>query len=195
MKKTFKLSLLFLTAFFLVMLASCFSEKKSVFYDSEWIMKNYDSQGLLYYHHLILQPGHRVMLRASYADSTNIIVWTGTYKINSRKFDFDFTECVRYENGEIVGQYKSGQLVKFYNGDFYYSVAGFDVEGTEPVEGTESAESAGDAKTGKSDSEGTASEEKNKKIYHLELIRPKNYFYGENKDIFGNLMEEFIKVK
>ena len=176
MKKTFKLALLLLTAIFLTGLSGCFSEKKSVFYDSEWIMKNYDAQGKLYYQHLILQPGHKVMLRASYADSSNIIVWTGKYKITSRKFDFDFTECVRYENGEIVGQYKAGQLVKFYNGDFYYSVAGFDVEGSEK--------------------ENDASEESEPaKIYHLELIRPKNYFYGENKDIFGNLMEEFIKVK
>ncbi len=180
MKKTFKLLLPLLTALFLLSLAGCFSEKKSVFYDSEWIMKNYDAQGLLYYHHLILQPGHKVMLRASYADSSNIIVWTGKYKINSRKFDFDFTECVRYENGEIVGQYKAGQLVKYYNGDFYYSVAGFEVEG-----GSEDAGS----------SDKTESENEPAKIYHLELIRPKNYFYGENKDIFGNLMEEFIKVK
>ena len=172
MKKTFKLLLPLLTAFFLLCLAGCFSEKKSVFYDSEWIMKNYDENGLLYYQHLILQPGHKVMLRASYADSSNIIVWTGTYKLNSRKFDFDFTECVRYENGEIVGQYKAGQLVKYYNGDFYYSVAGLEVEGAEATEEKEPA-----------------------LIYHLELIRPKNYFYGENKDIFGNLMEEFIKVK
>ena len=27
------------------------------------------------------------MLRVSYADSTNIIVWNGTYKLNSKKFD------------------------------------------------------------------------------------------------------------
>ena len=164
MKKTFKLLLPLLTALFLLSLAGCFSEKKSVFYDSEWIMKNYDENGLLYYQHLILQPGHKVMLRASYADSSNIIVWTGTYKLNSRKFDFDFTECVRYENGEIVGQYKAGQLVKYYNGDFYYSVAMLDEGG-------------------------------GKENYHLELIRPKNYFYGENKDVFGNYLQEFVKFK
>ena len=113
-----KLACIFLIISALV-LTGCFSEKKSPFYDSEWVMQNYDNQMQLYYHHLILYPNHRVMLRASYADSSNIIVWTGTYKINSRKIKFDFTECVRYENGEIVGQYKAGQLVKFYQGDFY----------------------------------------------------------------------------
>ena len=159
MKKKFFI-LMILAAFFC---SGCFSEKDSPFYDSEWIMKNYDAQGLLYYHHLILQPGNKVMLRASYADSTNIIVWTGKYKINSKKINFNFAECVKYENGEIVGQYKSGSVVKFYQGDFYYSVA----------------------ELGEEDS----------KQYHLELIRPKNYFYGENKDIFGNPLEEFIKTK
>ena len=157
-----------LMIFAAVLFTGCFSEKKSPFYDSEWIMQNYDNQMQLYYHHLILYPNHRVMLRASYADSSNILVWTGTYKINSKKIDFDFTECVKYENGEIVGQYKSGAVVKFYQGDFYYSVAelGQDTEGDE-----------------------------SEKVYHLELIRPKNYFYGENKDVFGNPLEEFIKVK
>ena len=164
--KKFSCIILILTT---VILTGCFSEKKSPFYDSEWIMQNYDNKMQLYYHHLILHPNHKVMLRASYADSSNIIVWTGTYKINSKKIDFDFTECVRYENGEIVGQYKAGQLVKYYAGDFYYSVAeleGKAAEGQEP-----------------------------EKQYHMELIRPKNYFYGENKDIFGNPLEEFIKVK
>ena len=188
MKRKFRFLLVLPALLFMLCLSACFSEKKSVFYDSEWIMKNYDADGKLYYHHLILEPGHRVMLRASYADSTNIIVWTGTYKINSRKIDFDFTECVRYENGEIVGQYKAGQLVKFYNGDFYYSVAGFDVEGAAAVE------SAGEVDADKAEAD-KADSEKPAIIYHLELIRPKNYFYGENKDIFDNHLEEFIKVK
>ena len=182
MKKHFRFVLIIPVLLLMLCLSGCFSEKKSVFYDSEWIMKNYDAQGLLYYHHLILQPGHKVMLRASYADSSNIIVWTGKYKINSRKFDFDFTECVRYENGEIVGQYKAGQLVKYYNGDFYYSVAGFEVEGAEKgadaSEVSETVESAEPAK-----------------IYHLELIRPKNYFYGDGIDIFGNQFEDFVKFE
>jgi hypothetical protein len=114
MKKLFYILLIFAALSF----TGCFSEKKSPFYDSEWIMQNYDNQMKLYYHHLILYPNHRVMLRASYADSSNIIVWTGEYKISSKKIKFNFTECVRYENNEIVGQYKAGQLVKYYQGDF-----------------------------------------------------------------------------
>ena len=165
MKKLFYILLIFAALSF----TGCFSEKKSPFYDSEWIMQNYDNQMKLYYHHLILYPNHRVMLRASYADSSNIIVWTGEYKISSKKIQFNFTECVRYENNEIVGQYKAGQLVKYYQGDFYYSVAALEAEAPEGKEA--------------------------EKQYHLELIRPKNYFYGENKDIFGNPLEEFIKVK
>ena len=163
-----RLNLICLIILISLSLTGCFNFKNSPFYDSEWVMQNYDNQMQLYYHHLILYPNHRVMLRASYADSSNIIVWTGTYKINSKKIKFDFTECVRYENGEIVGQYKAGQLVKFYQGDFFYSVAELGEEG-------EDGES--------------------KKEFHLELIRPRNYFYGENKDIFGNPLEEFVKLK
>ena len=145
-------------------LTGCFNYKNSPFYDSEWVMQNYDDQANLYYHHLILKPDHKVMLRVSYADSTNIIVWNGTYKLNSKKFDFDFTECLRYENGEVVGKYTSGQMIKYYTGDFYYSV-------------------------------GLLDEGNGKENYHLELIRPKNYFYGENKDVFGNYLQEFVKFK
>ena len=166
MKKKFFI-LMILAAFFC---SGCFSEKDSPFYDSEWIMKNYDAQGLLYYHHLILQPGNKVMLRASYADSTNIIVWTGKYKINSKKIVFDFTECIRYENNEVIGKYTSGKLTKYYTGDFLYSVAQIS-DSTQAGEGEK------------------------KQSYHLQLIRPQNYFYGEGKDIFGNQLEEFIKVK
>ena len=145
-------------------LTGCFNYSKSPFYDSEWVMQNYDDQANLYYHHLILKPDHTVMLRVSYADSTNIIVWNGTYKLNSKKFDFDFTECLRYEKGEVVGKYTSGQMIKYYTGDFYYSV-------------------------------GLLEEGNGKENYHLELIRPKNYFYGENKDVFGNYLQEFVKFK
>ena len=145
-------------------LTGCFSLKNSPFYDSEWVMQNYDDKANLYYHHLILKPDHKVMLRVSYADSTNIIVWNGTYKLNSKKFDFDFTECLRYENGEVVGKYTSGQMIKYYTGDFYYSL-------------------------------GLLEEGDGKENYHLELIRPKNYFYGENKDVFGNYLQEFVKFK
>ena len=158
MKKLF-FGLMILAA---VTFTGCFSEKKSPFYDSEWIMQNYDNQMKLYYHHLILYPNHRVMLRASYADSSNIIVWTGDYKINSKKIKFNFTECVRYEDGKPVGTYDATKFIKYYTGDYYYSVA-------------ELGETAETMK------------------YHLELIRPKNYFYGDAVDIFGNRFEELVK--
>ena len=161
MKKSFLVLLIILIS---LSLTGCFNYAKSPFYDSEWVMQNYDDKANLYYHHLILKPDHKVMLRASYADSTNIIVWNGTYKLNSKKFDFDFTECLRYENGEVVGKYTSGQMIKYYTGDFYYSV-------------------------------GLLEEGDGKENYHLELIRPKNYFYGENKDVFGNYLQEFVKFK
>ncbi len=164
MKRT---GLLVFTVLLSLLLSSCFNEKDSPFYDSEWIMQNYDAEGKLYYHHLILYPNHRVMLRASYADSTNILVWTGEYKINSKKIVFDFAELVRYENGEIIGKYPSGSLVKYYNGEFFYSV-------------------------------GLVGEDEENQKYNLELIRPtgpKYYFYGENKDIFGNHLETFVKTK
>ena len=145
-----------------VVLTSCFSLKNSPFYDSEWVMQNYDNNMQLYYHHLILKPDHTVMLRVSYADSTNIIVWNGTYKIDSKKIKFNFTECVRYEDGKPVATYEAQKFIKYYTGDFYYSIAEL----------------------------GDTDENKN---YHLELIRPKNYFYGEAVDIFGNRFEEFVK--
>ena len=144
----------------------CFSLKNSPFYDSEWVMQNYDNNMQLYYHHLILKPDHTVMLRVSYADSTNIIVWNGTYKINSKKIKFNFTECLRYEDGKPVGTYDATKLIKYYTGDFYYSVG-----------------LIGDSED----------DEESEKIYHLELIRPRNYFYGDAVDIFGNRFEEFVK--
>lgn len=100
----------------------CFSEKASPFYDSEWIMQNYDNNAQLYYHHMILKPDHKVMLRTSYADSQNIIVWRGTYKINAKKIIFNFEDCSRFENGENVGQYGDKRLVKFYSGEYFYSL-------------------------------------------------------------------------
>ncbi len=147
-------------------LTGCFDYKKSPFYDSEWVMQNYDNNMQLYYHHLILKPDHTVMLRVSYADSTNIIVWNGTYKIDSKKIKFNFTECLRYEDGKQVGNYDSAKLIKYYTGEFYYSLGAI-----ETLDGDEDT----------------------KLIYHLELIRPRNYFYGEAKDIFGNRFEEFVQ--
>ena len=157
-----KISIAFLALAFCLVLNSCFSLKNSPFNASEWVMQNLDDKGQLYYHHLILNSDHTAMLRVSYADSTNIIVWNGTYKINSKKINFNFTECVRYENGAPVGTYKAGQMIKFYTGEYYYSL-------------------------------GLIEEDSETKRYHLQLIRPKNYFYGETKDIFGNLFEEFVK--
>ena len=144
----------------------CFNYKKSPFYDSEWVMQNYDNNMQLYYHHLILKPDHTVMLRVSYADSTNIIVWNGTYKIDSKKIKFNFTESVRYEDGKPVATYEAQKFIKFYTGEFYYSLG-----------------LLGDSED----------DEDTEKRYHLELIRPKNYFYGETKDIFGNRFEEFVQ--
>lgn len=84
-------------------------------------MNNLDENNQTYYHHLILKPGHKVMLRSSYYDSSNIIVWRGTYKMNSKKIVFNFEDCSRFENGENVGQYNDKRLVKFYNGEYFYS--------------------------------------------------------------------------
>lgn len=119
MKKTAYLFCILIMAF---SLAACFNEKNSPFYDSEWIMQNYDNNAQLYYHHLILSPDHKVMLRSSYADSQNIIVWRGTYKINDKKIVFNFEDCSRFENGENVGKYSDKRLVKFYNGEYLYSI-------------------------------------------------------------------------
>ncbi len=159
-----KKGLFVLTILLSLTLTACFNEKASLFYDSEWVMQNLDDNADLYYHHLILMPDHKVMLRVSYADSSNIIVWNGTYKVNSKKFKFDFTSCERYENGQKVGNYNAGQLIKFYNGEFYYSAA--------PL-----------------------ADDKGKERWHLQLIRPQNYFYGDGSDIFGNQFDDFIKIE
>ena len=159
MKKLFLINLLVV----LVLFTGCFSEKKTPLYNSEWVMQNYDAEGKLYYHHLILETDHSVMLRASYADSTSIIVWKGKYKLNSKKIIFTFTECLRYEDGKLAGNYTDGRLINYYKGEFFYSVA-------------------------------ELGETRDTMRYHLQLIRPQNYFYGENVDIFGNPLEEFVKV-
>jgi len=163
MKKIFVFELLLICCLF--SFTSCFSEKNSPFYDSEWIMQNYDSNANLYYHHLILKPDHKVMLRSSYADSTNIIVWRGTYKVNSKKITFNFEDCSRFEKGENVGQYSDKRLVKFYNGEYLYSLG-----------------LLGDG------------EDDEEKVYHLQLLRPKNQIAGETKDIYGNYFEEFVAI-
>lgn len=151
----------------LTLFTGCFSEKDSPLYDSEWLMTNFDSKNQTYYHHLILNKDHTVMLRVSYYDSTNIMVWKGTYKLNSKSIKFNFTDCIRFENGSAVGKYESKSLIKFYTGEYNYSV-------------------------------GLIGETEGKKEYHLDLIRPtgspKNYFYGIEKDIFGNQLQDFVKI-
>lgn len=159
-----KIGLFVCTVLLSLLLVGCFNEKNSPFYDSQWVMQSLDNNADLYYHHLILSPGHKVMLRVSYADSSNIIVWSGTYKINSKKIKFDFTECERYEDGKKVGNYDASQLIKFYSGEFLYSAA--------PL-----------------------ADDKGKERWHLLLMRPQNYFYGDGSDIFGNQFDDFIKVE
>ena len=160
-KHHFLIAALCAIAFFLV---GCFSEKGTPFYDSEWLMPSVDAEGKTYYHQLILTPDRNVVLRVTYADSSKGIVWTGTYRLTAKKIVFDFTDCVRYEKGTVTGKYTSGKMIKFYAGDFFYSVG-------------EVTESDGSQK------------------YHLQLIRPKNYFYRDANDIFGNPMDEFVKTK
>lgn len=141
----------------------CKSGKNSPFYDTEWLMQNVDANNQPYYHHLIFQPENRVMLRVSYFDSTNIIVWRGTYKIKSNKLVLNFEDCSRFENGENVGQYSDKRLIYYYKGDYYYSL-------------------------------GLIGDTEEDKVYHLQLIRPENIFYGETKDIYGNYFEDFVKI-
>lgn len=102
---------------------SCYSEKDNPLYNSEWISTNIDANNQTYYHQLFLKPDHTVTLQATYENSTNVIVWTGTYKLTSKKIIFNFTKCTRFENLEPVGNYTTGKLIKYYTGDFYYSVA------------------------------------------------------------------------
>lgn len=161
-----KKSLIWIFCLFLTLLfTSCFSKKNTPLYDSEWIMQNSDIDGNQYYHHLALQPGNKVILRVSYFDSTNIIVWQGTYKLKSKKIIFKFDECTRYENGQIAGNYQDGRFIKYYNGEYFYSLGVIE------------------------------SEETDEETYHMQLIRPKNQIYGETIDIFGNYFEDFVKVE
>ncbi|MCR5698153.1 MAG: hypothetical protein K6G52_00790 [Treponemataceae bacterium] len=170
-KLTSNFVMIIMIALLPLVLTGCFSEKDSVFYDSEWFNENYDANGQLYYHDLILQPNHVATLEVMYDKTSNGIVWTGKYKINSKKIVFDFTDAVRYENGEVAEQITSGKVIKYYTGEFFYSVGEIEIFNNGTIQ---------------SDAE---------KEYHLDLIRPKNYFYGGNKDILGNQMEEFVKIK
>ena len=167
-----KICVVLFTILLSLSLTSCFNYKNSPFYDSEWVMQNYDNNMQLYYHHLILYPDHKVMLRVSYADSTNIIVWNGTFKINSNTIKFNFTDCIRYEEGKPVGTYEATKFIKYYTGDYNYSI------------GLLPSEKSNDDK-----------EDDENLVYHLALIRPRNYFYGDTIDIFGNQFEDFVKMK
>ena len=53
-----RLNLICLIILISLSLTGCFNYKKSPFYDSEWVMQNYDDKANLYYHHLILKPDH-----------------------------------------------------------------------------------------------------------------------------------------
>ena len=70
------------------------------------------------------------------------------------------------KEGKLTGAYESQKLIKFYSGEYYYSLGLL---------------------------ENSGNEEDSEKKYRFELIRPKNYFYGEAKDIFGNRFEEFAQ--
>lgn len=85
-------------------------------------MENVDSENNKYYHQLFLKPKHQVTFQSYYENGNAAIVWTGTYKINSKKIVFDFTQCTRFENNEIVGNYTAGQIIKYYAGDYLYSI-------------------------------------------------------------------------
>lgn len=152
-----------LTCTFITVSTSCSSQKDSPFSKSEWLMQNVDSNNQPYYHRLFLNTDNTVSLQASYNNSTNVMEWTGTYKITSKKIVFNFTQCVRYENKVAVGKYTTGRIIKYYTGDFLYSVGL--VEDLDKVE-----------------------------RYHLQLMRPEEYFYSQTTDIFGNPLAEFVKV-
>ncbi len=118
-----KKSLLFLLIIiFSLSFTSCFNLKNSPFYESMWIMDNKDENNQPYYHQIYFLPKHQVLLRTSYYDSTNIIEWTGTYKISSKKITFNFVDCTRFEDGKEVGKYNQTRLIKFYSGEYLYSL-------------------------------------------------------------------------
>ncbi|NLK45141.1 MAG: hypothetical protein GX297_00550 [Treponema sp.] len=141
---------------------SCFNEKQSILFDSEWIMQNVDEKGQSYVHHLFLNPDYQAVFKVYYKDATIAVVWTGKYKLTSKKLIFNFDKCTRFENDKPVGQYDSTRIIKYFSGDYFYSV-------------------------------GLVGEEN--KEYHMDLIRPKDYFYNQNIDFFGNPMEEFTLVE
>ncbi|MCQ2580067.1 MAG: hypothetical protein MJ159_05180 [Treponemataceae bacterium] len=162
--RIFRKSFLFgiVICFISFLMCGCFNEKESPLYDSEWILYNADEKGQNYVHQLFLKPDHQATIQVGYLNSTTVLVWTGTYKANDKKIVFNFDKCARWENGQEIGTYKAGRVIKYFSGDYFYSL-------------------------------GLVGDEEKK--YHLQLIRPKNYFYGKNLDFFGNQLDEFEKVK
>lgn len=165
MNRFFKVICILSGVIFSFLCTGCFSEKKSPFYKSEWIMENSDENGKPYIHQLFIKPDHKATMQVYYTDNSAVIVWTGTYKLTAKKINFDFTQASRFENNQSVGNYSSGKVINYFDGDFFYSLGLI------------------------GDNAGTENQQ-----YHLQLIRPKKYFYGENLDFFGNPMEEFIRV-
>ena len=157
-----KTILVLLVCIISLLMTGCFNEKESPLYDSEWLMQNVDEKWQPYCHQLFLKPNHEVTMQAYYMNSPTVIVWTGKYKLTSNKLIFTFEKCSRFEDGVNTGNYKAERVIKYFQGEFFYSV-------------------------------GLVGE--NKDEYHLELIRPKNFFYGKNLDFFGNPMEEFVRIE
>ena len=168
--------ILILASFLLagIVFTGCFSEKDSPFYDSEWHLENFDAQGQPYFHDLTFEPNHIATLKVMYTDTLDGFCWTGKYKINSKKVVFDFTDCIRYKNEEISDRITSGKVINFYTGEFFYSVAEIEIQNRTDNSGVDNTDNS---------------------EWRLQLIRPKNYFYGGNKDILGNQLDEFVKLR
>ena len=139
-----------------------FSYKDSPFFESEWIMKNTDKNEKPYFHKIIFKNKKEVEIQAGYDESNSMLVWSGKYKMNGRKMKFEFESCLRYENGEPVARVIKGNMIKYFNGDFFYALS-------EP------------------------NDEFN--CYRMELIRPKNYFYGKNLDFMQQPMDTWCRVE
>ncbi len=104
-------------------LASCYNEKSNPLYNSEWIMDSVDQNGDSYVNHLFLNADHSAIMKTYYDGSNAAIVWTGKYKLSSKKIKFNFTSCSRVEDSEVTDVISQTQIIKFYSGDFFYSVA------------------------------------------------------------------------
>jgi hypothetical protein len=119
----------FLLPFFLI---SCFNLKESPFFCSEWVMENKDDAGETYLQQIFFNEGGKVTIQIHYKNNTSAIVWTGKYKISGKKINFKMENCAQMENsgGEasVVQKITRKNIINFYNGDFYYSLAAPDDE-------------------------------------------------------------------